>query len=140
MLAGEVFNIDAVLDGFSWHMSKTMPANTSDADLYLDRDRLELISKLFSTVFELFGCGNDEVEMSFASTVLKLRSRLFSLKPLESSYDVTVYNALLRGEPYGTLPWFRSCLVLGIQNIGRRFRTTSHAALVPKCFVPEHHT
>ena len=65
MLAGEVFNMDAMLDDFSWHMSKTMPANTSDADLHLDRDRLELISKLFSTVFEPFGCGNDKVEMSF---------------------------------------------------------------------------
>ena len=43
-------------------------------------------------------------------------------------------------EPYGALPWFCSCLLLGIQNIGRRFRTRSHAALDPKCFIPEHHT
>ena len=44
MLAGSVFNLDAVLDDFNWHLSKTMPANTSDEDLYMDRDRLELIS------------------------------------------------------------------------------------------------
>ena len=54
------------------------------------------------------GCGGDEVEMSFSSIVQKLQSRLFSLRPLESSYDATIYNAVLRGEPYGALPWFRS--------------------------------
>lgn len=140
MLSGEVFNIDAVLDDFSWHLSKTLPANTRDTDLYLDRDRLELISKLFSTVFKLFGCDSDEVDMSFVLTVQKLRSRLFTLKALESSYDLTVYNALLRGEQYGAIPWFRNCLLLGIQNIGRRSRTRSHSALDPKCFIPAHYT
>ena len=38
MLAGDVFDLDAVLDDFRWHMSKTSPANTRDTDLYLDRD------------------------------------------------------------------------------------------------------
>ena len=109
MLVGEVFNMDVVLDVFSWHMSQTLPANTNYLDLYLDRDRLELISKLFSTVFEQFGCGSDEVGISFVSTVQKLRSRLLTLKQLESSHDLTVYNALLHGEPYGAIPWFRNC-------------------------------
>ena len=44
LLAGEVFDLDAVLDDFSWHISKTSPTNTMDTDLCLDRDRLELIS------------------------------------------------------------------------------------------------
>ena len=38
MLAGEVFILDAVLDDFSWRMSKASPANTRGTDLYLDRD------------------------------------------------------------------------------------------------------
>ena len=140
MLTGEVFNLDAVLDDFSWHMSKSVPVNTSESDLYLDRDRLELISKLFSPIFELFGCGGDEEDMSFASTVNMLRSRLFTLKPLASSYDSKVYTAFIRGEPYGAIPWFKNCLLLGIQNIGRRLRTKSPSALLGKCFVPAYHT
>ena len=135
MLSGEVFNMDVVLDDFSWHMSKALPANTSYLDLYLDRDRLEPISKLFSIVFELFGCGSAEVDMSFVSTVQKLRSRLLTLTTLGSSHDLTVYNALLHGEPYGATPWFCNCLLLGIQIIGR-----THSALDPRCFIPAHHT
>ena len=98
--------------------------------------------KLFLIVFELFGCGSDAVDMSFVSTVQNLRSRLLTLKPLVSSYGLTVYNALLRREPHGVLPWFHNynCLLLGIQNIGRRFRTRSPPALIPKCFVPAHDT
>ena len=140
VLSGDVLNMDAVLDGLSWHMSKTLPANTRYIDLYLDRDRLELVSQLFSIVFELFGCGSDEVDMSFVSTVRILRSRLFTSTPLESSRDLTVYNAVLRGKPYGAIPWCCNYLLLGIQNIGRRFRTRPHSALDPKCFIPAHHT
>ena len=33
MLAGEMLDLDAVLEDFSWHMSKTSPANTRDTDL-----------------------------------------------------------------------------------------------------------
>ena len=96
--------------------------------------------ELSSTAFELFGCGSDEVDMSFVLTVQKLHSRLLTLKQHESPYDLTVYNAFLRGEPYGILPWFHNCLLLGIQNIGRRFRTRSPSALNPKCFIPAHNT
>ena len=111
------FNMDAVLGDLSCHMSKALPANTRDTDLWLDQDRLELISKQFSIVLELFGCGSDEVDMSFVSTVQKLFSRSFTLMPLESSYGLTVHNALLRREPYGVIPWFLKCLLLGGKNI-----------------------
>ena len=120
-------------------MSKTNFSGRGTADLFQDRERLEQLEKLFTPVFEVFGCGGEEVDLSFASIIQKVRSRLYALKPLASSRDLTIYHSFLDSEPYGVLCWLRSSITLGLQQIGRRFKTRS-PHFNEKCFVPLDHT
>jgi len=139
ILAGDMFDLNVVFEDFHWQMSKTNFSGRDTAELFQDRERLEQLEKLFTPVFEVFGCGGEEVDLSFASIIQKVRSRLYALKPLASSKDLTIYHSFLDSEPYGVLCWLRGSISLGLQQIGRRFKTRS-PHFNEKCFVPLDHT
>ena len=139
IMAGDVFDFNAVLEDFNWQMSKTNHSGRNPSDLFQDREWLEQVEKLFTPVFEVFGCGGEEVDLSFASIISKVRARLYALRPLSSASDRTVYLSFLESEPYGILCWFHSSFALGLQQIGRRFKNRSPSSYTSKSFVPPDH-
>ena len=139
ILSGEIFDFFEVLEDFNWQMSLTH-SSFSPAESYQDRERLEQIEQLFTLNFELFGCGGEEQDMSFSLIINKARARLYALRPLASAADPTVYNSFMESEPYGVMCWFRGSVILGLQQIARRFKNRSPSVANDKCFVPLEHT
>jgi hypothetical protein len=127
------------MHGFNWQMSKTNHSGRTASELCQDREWLEQIEKLFTPIFEVFGCGGEEVDLSFASIISKVRVRLYALRPLASATDRSVYRSFLESEPYGVPCWLHSSIALGLQQIGRRLKTHSPSCN-SKCFVPLGHT
>ena len=121
-------------------MSKTEYSGLSAAESWRDRERLEQIEQLFTPVLEVFGCGDEKKDMSFADVINKARARLSVLKPLASASDLTVYNSFMDNEPYGIMCWLKNGITLGLQQISRRFKNSSPALANDQCFVPTAHT
>lgn len=114
ILAGEVFDFNAVLEDFNRQMSKTNRSGRTSSELCQDREWLEQIEKLFTPIFEVFGCGGEEADLSFASIIGNVRARLYALRPLASATDRSVYRSFLESEPYGVLCWLHSSIALGL--------------------------
>ena len=120
-------------------MSKTNHYGRTSSELCQDREWLEQVEKLFTPIFEVFGCGGEEVDLSFASIISKVRARLYASRPLASATDRSVYRSSLESELYEVLCWLHSSIALWLQQIGRRFKTRSPSCN-SKCFVPLDHT
>ena len=78
--------------------------------------------------------------MSFYVIINKVQARSYALRPLSSAADPTVHNPFMESEPYGVMCWFRGRVILGLQQIARRFKNRSPSVANEKCFVPLEHT
>ena len=140
LFAGEMFDFFEVLDDLNFQMSKTEYPGLSADESWRNRERLEQVEQLFTPVLELFGCGDEKKDMSFADLINKARARLSILKPLKSASDPQVYNSFMDNKPYGIMCWLNSGITLGLQQISRRFKNNSPALNNEQCFIPITHT
>ena len=128
-----MFDLNVVVEDFHWQMSTTNHSRRATVELFQDRERLEQLEKLFAPVFEVFGCGGEEVDLSFASIVQKVRARLYALKPLASSKDLTIYHSFLDTITMGKMGFLRYSVVVAkklICHLHRLFRRFGHDCML----------